>query len=210
MWFKAPPLEHTNNGVWAGFGKKLIPFWDERFADYDWVVVWDADIFFQPLPNIMFERLLNLELLKIGYLYSNVFVRSKYSDMFNTVLDRGIEKIGITREELYEMMDITDDRYTMVHPTGCIWAYPAKHFHSNHKDFIDWMHQYGPYFGNDELIADHWSAEFEIESLHKHLGIAVNAFTYYIITNGRAIGNILHGRIDLRDEKKVYELLDII
>ena len=211
LWFNAPPLEHTNNGVWAGFGKKLIPYWDERFADYDWVIIWDADIFFQPLPNTMFEKLLNLEFRNIGYIYSKVILRSKYGIIFDSVLNRALEKTGITRQALYEMMDINDDRFTMVKPSGCLWAYPAQHFHNQHQDFIKWMRQYGPYFGDDELIADHWSAKFRlnIESLHKHLGIAVNSILYYIIANGRPIGNILHGRIDLREEEQLHNLLKI-
>ena len=211
LWFRAPPLEKTNNGVWAGFGKKLIPYWDERFADYDWVVVWDADIFFQPLPNTMFEKLLNLEFRNIGYIYSKVIQRSKYGDMFDSVLNRALAKTGITRQALYEMMDINDDRFTMIKPSGCLWAYPAKHFHKEHQDFIEWIRQYGPYFGDDELIADHWSHKFglDIESLHKHLDIAINSIMYYIIANGRPIGNILHGRIDLREEAQLHNLLKI-
>ena len=223
LFFTAEPLEHSKDGSWGHLGKQMIPYWDKRFANYEWIFVWDADILFMPecttkeqtsdclLPNTMFSKINKLS-KNPGYIYVSYVNGDSLRDTLLRRLAKETEKTGISVEDLLEMSGVSQNLQTIVKPSCCLWAYPAKHFHEHCQDFIEWMKTYGPYWGNDEIIAGYWTNKFGIDlnRLCVELDILVNDITYYFFNRRKVGGNILHGKINLRYEKELHDILGIV
>ena len=221
IWFTSEPLEESKDGSWGFLGRQMIPYWDERFAGYEWLWVWDADILFMPnestrdlnnpeelLPNKMFTHTPNLP-KQAGYLHISITDNKDLEAHLLHKLALDIEKSGISVDALLEMSGVSTQRTTILKPACSLWAYPAKHYHTHHKDFIEWMRTYAPYWGNDEIIAGYWTQKFglDVTNLYKGVGILTNDLSYYFRSNPP--GNILHGVIKLEFENELRELLEI-
>lgn len=221
IWFTAEPLEKSENGTWGYLGKQMIPYWDERFAGYEWLWVWDADILFMPnektrsmlepeknLPNQMFTRTPDLP-KQAGYIHISVTDSKDVEAHYLHKLSLDTEKTGIPVDALLKMSGVSTQRQTIIKPACAIWVYPAKHYHEHHKDFIDWMRTYAPYWGNDEILVGYWTQKFrlDITNLHNAIGILSNDLSFYFRFNPP--GNILHGVINMDFERELRELLEI-
>lgn len=219
--FNAPPLPKSNNGSWGFLGKQMQPFWDERLARYNWVYIWDADILFMPedrtlkplsdetLPNRMFDKIVDLP-KEIGYIYVSIQDTKGLDEMLRHRLERETAQSGIGFDDLLKMSGVEKQRVTVLKPACCFGVYPAKHFHENRKDWIDWMRTYAPYWGNDEILCGYWARKFDfpVTTLANELDVLVNDIFYYFQSSPP--GNILHGRINMQHEKELRELMNIV
>ena len=220
IFFTADPLEHSTDGSWGHLGKQMVPYWDKRFANYEWLFVWDADILFLPeissigigenesLQNQMFTKIHDLP-KRAGYIYVSYIEAEIMNNQLLSRLAKETTKTGISVDKLLEMSEVSKYRRTILKPSCCLWAYPAKHFHENHQDFIEWMQTYAPYWGNDEIIAGYWTNKFllKVNVLSRELNILVNDNAYFF--GAKPAGNILHGIIRLDSEKELREALYI-
>lgn len=202
IWFHAPPLEKTRDGIYGHLGKQMFAFWDERFAQFKRVTVWDADMFWLAAcrEHGVFERFAALPSDEIGYAFAYP-VQWKYLKIhwdFHLIADT--KHGGISRKELLKMADVPRFKGDVFFPMGCFWSYPARHFHQHHPDFVNWMQTYAPYFGNDQIMATCWNAKFGIPlfPLDRHLNVRL--VTMERLIKNPAQAHLYHGLIDTADE----------
>ena len=173
IWFHAPPLEKTRDGIYGNLGRQMFAYWDERFAQYQRVTVWDADLFFLVAckAHNLFERFAKLPMDAIGYLFAYPVAWRELKLHWYLTLDEDTKAGGIPLRDLLKMAGMPKFEGDVYYPMGCFWTYPARHFHKHHPDFVNWMRTYAPYFGNDQAIATCWNKKFGIPllSLNEHL-----------------------------------------
>lgn len=192
IWFTPPAID----GVWGYLGKQMCPYWDPQLLTYDRIFVWDADTFFLPRPNPMFERSKALSLTDIYYIHAPRHYWHTSQHTFVSKLAKDTKKGGIPVETLLENAGVHLNTFPdlVVKPFGSMWAYSPSHFHAYHLSFLDWMRAYAPYFGNDELTAICYQQLFGIQilSLSKTLQLTMN-HTPRFLSNPDTETQILHG-----------------
>ena len=206
LWFVAPPREATTGGVWGNLGKQMLAYWDSRFSDYDWVIVWDSDTFWIGNSNF-FERLLAYPNQQVGYIHKSI------SNLWRDKLAKCIRQGGMSVDELLEYSNIPTELQeceALEKTVGHLWVYPAKHFHENHPDFVKWMWDYAGYYGNDEILSFFWSRLFDLDifSITDTFGIESQKYREYIL-NPKDSCFIMHGRPQLKNIQAFKDIFGI-
>ena len=190
VWFAAPPLEKSQGGVWGRLGKKMVSYWDDRFKAYDWVVSWDADVFWRKEPKF-FEKLRGMP-KRIGYIRENI------SHDWKLRMTRNIEKSRIPTDTLLDMAGVPkdiQDTEMLKSVVGYLWCYPAKHFHEHHADFIEWLWDFAPYIGDDEICNALTQKMFGLDIFDiEHVFDMVVQSTKDFIKRPKADCSLIHGR----------------
>lgn len=196
LWFDAPPLPDTLQGVWSKWGKKTKLFWDEQLSDYERVVFWDADTFKRPEPEFrdIFARSFQVD---IFYVRTSVLQRRIWRPHMIRRSVKNIRYSGLTIQEIFTraglgrtLQEISGD---IVKPLGAFGIYPAKLFHLEHKPFVEWIATHGPYIGDDEFCLALGAAKFNIPlgSLFSAWGLTIlNVGEYLLSATAPAL---LHG-----------------
>ena len=200
MWFSAPPREDTKNGIWNFLGKKTILYYDRRLSDYEWVVSWDADLFFCPRCAPIFSRIEELQ-KTVGYIITPYKRYRAMKPGLNILLQNAIRMSGYSLRRLLSEAGINIPPDLFVYrPIGCLLTYPAKHFHKEKYEFVDWMRQFAPIIGHDEVLATYFAYKFNIPilSLSTLLDIALNDIGYHLNMNYPS--DIVHGIIPIERE----------
>lgn len=79
---------------WGRLGKQMFPYWDERFSDYDWLVVFDCDFFVPAIGNNFFARLDDLSSeLQTDIGFCNIRQKTE-ADLFKAHRKRYLDAIG--------------------------------------------------------------------------------------------------------------------
>ena len=199
IWFKAAPLPDTEKGRWGHLGKQMIPYWDDRFAEYDWIAVWDADVFWFR-KNEFFKKLKEHK-KQIGYIGKQTHFQ------IEKTLEQDTELGGIPVNDLMIKAGVNVGHVLKAHDMkkarGHLWVYPAKYFHKNCKDFVYWMWDYAPYFGNDEILSLFWTQLFDLDffSIAEDFGMNTNKITD--LKRGReAVDSfVFHGKANPYNDK---------
>lgn len=165
--FSAPLLEYSKDGVWGQLAKKMCVYYDPQFADIDWVVCWDAAVWFPKGTDFKFNFIRAQPILDIGYIEvrKNIRWTQYWEDEWLKILARMTEKSEIEMHwyvSTFEPLGLFEPGDKIQFPVGGLWTYPAAHFHTLNKDFVWWMSEYSPYFGCDEITATVWSYCFDL------------------------------------------------
>ena len=210
LWFHAPPLERTRDGIHGRLGKQMYAYWDERFAECDSVTVGDADLFFLPQAKALsvFEKLCGAPQQDIGYLFAHPLPWEQLRQHWWLHFIADTERGGIPVKEFLAWAKVPRFKEDVFFPMGCLWHYPARHFHSHHPDFVEWIRTFGPYFGNDQIAATCWSEKFDIPIF------ALNTFMPLISTSSISYAfekdvSLFHGSPDLHEGVAFSLLLKI-
>ena len=186
VWFRAPFITDRLGGGWARLSKKMCSYSDTRLAGFDWIVVWDADIFFRPGHHPLFETLQREPARELHYVRLDRF-EWDWKRKFVWATKTG----GIPINTLLERIGIANDALTgeVAKPLAIMWCYPAKRFHAMHPECVDWMRQHAPYFGNDEVCAMLFAHvfNFDIVSMRDRFGVTLG--------HGQHGGTIVHGKL---------------
>lgn len=195
VYFHAPPLEKSKTGVWGWFAKKMVSYWDTRFCGYDWVVCWDSDVWWVDSSDF-FKKLLAHE-PRIGYIRKTPSRPWRYTrEKFRKLSYKG----GLSFEDVLAMsgVDVSDvsDDMCLEKVIGYLWCYPSKHFHEHHVDFINWMWEFAPYFGSDEMCAMMWMRKFGLDvfSIESDLGIRAGRLSVYLQDFADMACHLVHGK----------------
>ena len=173
IWFNAPPLPDTRQGVWGRLGKKLCLYWDEQLSDYEKIVYWDADMFKLPEPEYrdFFARAIDEPYWSFVETVTAYRRHWRPQMIRNSVKNVHLGQIPIqdifTRAGLGRVLQ--EVKGALTRPIGSLCVYPAAVFRSEYQDCLDWIRQHGPYIGDDEFV----------------IGLAANKFVFYL--------NALHG-----------------
>lgn len=215
IWFSAPSLPRSKDGVWGYLGKQMCPYWDEQLMDYDRIIVWDADTFFLPRSNFMFTHLQSLADSATGYIFVIPLEWSEFRYDFRHKLSKATKLSGMPIDDLLMFSDVSLDTFPsqVSKPFGSMWSYAPRHYHRHHSDFIDWMRSYAPYFGNDELCAVCWSHKFGIELVSLDLLLDLKMYDTPSFLNSPELHtkiNVLHGLPSASQEAEFHKMLEII
>ena len=155
-WFAA----QSPKAAWGRLTKKMLPYPDARFASYDWIVTWDADVFFhRPGPHNIFKKVHSLtDDGALYYLRIDRFEWQWREKLAKATCRKPTSKDTfdyIPLQELFVHLGIrkTDLTGEVAKPLGGMALYPARHWHKQHQDRIWWMREYIPYLGDDEVCA---------------------------------------------------------
>ena len=110
----------------------------------------------------LFERFAELPTDEIGYLFAYPVPWEQLEKHWHRHLHTDTKFGGIPHTELLKLAAVPKFAGDVYYPLGCFWTYPARHFHKHHPDFVNWMRNYAPYFGNDQGVATCWNAKFGI------------------------------------------------
>ena len=203
----ASPTVH-GNGTWGHLGKQTCPYWDLRLSDYEWLVVWDADLFFLPGMPPIFENLLDVD-REIGYIRKIALSADAHESSIVRTLQNDIVKSSLTVNQLFRQIGFKfPDIFERT--VGHFWCYPINHFCKNHPEFITWMSEFAPVFGNDEILAGVWSSLFSLPilTMSNELQFSTVASGYYFQNNLK--NDAIHGVISKREEAAFRDLLKIV
>ncbi len=188
LWFHAPPLPDRLGNGWARLSKKMCSYWDTRLAEYDWIVVWDADMSFRQDHHSLFETLHQEPAEELHYLRVDRFEWN----WLRTFLE-ATEQGGISIEMLLERVGASHLTLTGKHakPLGIMWCYPAKWFHTKLPTCVQWMQQHAPYIGDDEVCAMLLAHvfNFNIRSMQDRFNVTLK--------QGQDSGTLMHGKFYL-------------
>lgn len=191
IWFATPPLEKSRQGRWGRYSKKMVSYWDHYFKDYEWIVCSDADLFWVA-DGKFFEKLKAYPKKQIGY------IRKSFTHNWKKRLEISTSKGGIPVEQLLEMAHVPKEiqqHGELESVVGYLWCYPAKHFHQNHNDFIQWMWNYAPYLGDDEICVLLYQKLFGLELFDIRKTFDINTQkTYDYIKKPKNTCHLIHGR----------------
>ena len=211
LWFDAPPLPDTLQGVWNKWGKKTSLFFDPQLSSYARVVFWDADLFTVNAPqfrNIFAYAFENTDLL---FLRTKTYQRRDWRPLMirNTV--KNVRFSGFTVQEIFSraglgrtLQAIPGD---LVKSHNMFGIYPAKRFHSEYRPFVEWIDAHGPYIGNDEYSLALGAAKFNVSlgSLHNLWGLTCEHIGEYL--TGKTETAFVHGRTITSQEDAHTQLL---
>ena len=213
IWFHASPPQDK---VWGHLGKKMVTYWDPQLQHYDRIINWDADTFFLPRPNKMFEKLHNIPTDKIAFFRAFLMEWAIRKSGFIAKVQRDTRKSNIPVDKLFAMSgvnpnDFTDSVYKM---SGFLWTYSPAYFHKHCTDFVNWMSTHAPYLGNDEETLSIAAQLFNMEflSLYEPLGLKMHQIDILLDLDDAAKDiNIVHGMFHAKDEKQAafHKLLGI-
>lgn len=206
LWFHAPPLELTADGIYGHLGKQMWAYWDERLVGYERVTVWDADMFFLAAckEHGLFARFGQLPAEEIGYLCAYPVPWQQLWRHWNLHLIADTKLGGVSRKDLLAMAAVPKFEGDVFFPMGCFWTYPAKHFHGHRPDFVAWMRAYAPYFGNDQIIAACWNVKFGIPLFPLDMYLQVGSTSF--LPSSKEM-HIFHGAVETADESAFHMLL---
>ena len=210
LWFDAPPLPDTLQGVWSKWGKKTRLFWDEQLSDYERVVFWDADTFKRPEPKFrdIFARSFEVD---ISYVRTSVQQRRIWRPH---IIRRSVINVrygGLSIQDIFTraglgrtLQAISGD---IIKPLGAFGIYPAKRFHSEHRPFVEWIAAHGPYIGDDEFSLALGAAKFNITlgSLLSAWGLTISNIGEYL--TGKTETVFVHGRTPPSQENAHTQLI---
>ena len=169
-WFAA----QSPKAAWGRLTKKMLPYSDARFASYDWIVTWDADVFFhRPGPHNIFEQLHTLT--DDGALY---YLRiDRFEWKWRKKLKKATKRNHVHVQTILDSIGIrkTSLTFEVAKPLGGMTLYPARHWHTHHQDRITWMRHNIPFLGDDEVCAmllAH-TFNFNIRCMKKEFGITL-------------------------------------
>ena len=198
LWFSAPPLPDTLLGVWGKLGKKLILFWDPQLSHYEQVIYWDADMFRLNEPDFrdIFRRIADHPYL--AFLLTKTLKRRVWRPRGIRRSARNVLSGGIPIQEIFESAGLgpvlQEIRGKITIPAGGLGIYPAKSFHTEHQNFIEWLQAHGPYIGDDEFCVALAAAKFTIyiNSIKGTLGLTHADINLYL--NGDTHHAWVHGK----------------
>lgn len=218
LYFQAPPLPDTQGGIYGRLGKKLSFMYDPRLATYQRVVYWDADMFFREDVGDhkqLFTRLIaaapQLYAIRITHF-------ERPSQWKRWIIPKMVHKTyrgGIELQEIFDRAGLGRVLQTIKgpisKPLGGLGSYPAATFHTEHKDFVRWLHDHGPYIGDDEIALMLAAAFFghPIGSIQEQWGYNFSNVHGYQQHGHRY--TFVHGRPIIGDDYHAYrELLSTL
>ena len=157
------------------YNKKLEFVVDEQFAEYEWVLQCDADVFvcsknendkIHKMP--FFDNLFKLEHDKIGAMK----LEEHYTPIVNTYIinnvkcNEGQDKIQAWKEITQELVNReTADKWIegtdIIHPNGGIYAVPMSHFYQSRIEELVWLYTAGSLYRDDEMTFSMWEYKSE-------------------------------------------------
>ena len=167
LWFHAPPLPDTNNGVWGRLGKKMNLYWDPQLSAYEQVVYWDADMFKLDEPQFrdIFARIADTERV-LSSIRVQTLPRRTWRPLIIRNSVKNVRFGGIPIQDIFRraglgrvLQEITGE---IAKPLGGLAIYPAKRFHSQLHPFVNWLKENAPYIGDDEICLALGAAKFNI------------------------------------------------
>lgn len=161
IWFNAPPID-TEKGLWGRLGKQMCHYWDKRFSEYEWLVVWDSDFFIGGAKSYgFFKRLVELE-KKVHYFSEGNFARDGWHPC--AYLKENLRSRiapGLTVEEVFNLIgasDIVEEKVGSLRSVaGFLSAFPAKYYYKNRCEMLEWYEFAGPLIGSDQRTYTVWN-----------------------------------------------------
>ena len=155
---------------WGDLGKQMCAYFDPQLAAYERIVVTDADAMIMRPPKVknmpFFERLFDLPAEyknEIGYIKADKLNDNKY---FMKVLEKSCA-VELTIEEIFHRLSITyiaekidEMSNSITTVSGWLWTYPARYFHQNRPEFVEWMALASRLIFNDQILSYFWRTHF--------------------------------------------------
>ena len=204
IWFHASP---PKDKVWGHLGKKMVTYWDPQLQHYDRIITWDADTFFLPRPNNMFEKLNNIPTDKIGFFRAFLMEWNIRKSGFISRVERDTNKSEVSVYKLFKMSGVNLNGFTngVYKMSGFLWTYSPAYFHKHHTDFVNWMSTHAPYLGNDEETLAMAAQVFKLKflSLYEPLDLNMHQIdTFLDLDDATNDINIVHGMFYAKSEKQ--------
>ena len=189
---------------WARLGKQMHPYWDERFACDDYLIVSDSDFYVARSGFQLFSFFQGKSDVdsKIGFCRLRRGTQAVCFPNNRILLGCLANEIFISKEDPLEVVNSVAgcDIYSkilvsdnLIHPLCCLWSYPAQYMHKNEPDFIAFMKRAARLIGSDQLSAVIWHELFNysVFSLEELFGVNVRGIYNLRRTNKC---QLLHGR----------------
>ena len=174
---------HLEGDPYSFVGKKLAMFADKRFAEYEWVCQSDMDFFLcslggEPRQYPMFQKLLEQEplmgastfdtrdaALKDVHWWQNPFIESSPEEQQSEWLKRASQLVS---EEV--LKPYATQSKTILKPQGALYAYPARSFHHQYPERLDWLETAGKLLQDDEAVFSLYAAQWPLFAFDEKVG----------------------------------------
>ena len=142
---------HPSVKHWGRFSKKMALYYDVDLSGYETVVAWDADTFFPVGSVFSFASVQTSAHITYCGVREQWWSQASHAARWVKKIESLAYPPGRPYLETREAVGFDGFNGPMQHPIGYLWSYPARRFHRDKPDIVQWFRDNAAHVGCDEV-----------------------------------------------------------